>query len=119
MSPPTRPEPSEDEKRIARERGHLLSAYVAVFGSSDATRTPAQRVVWADMEHRGYIHRTTLVATGKDGHSDAQFNASAEGQRLFMLNTQSLIRAGLSYLGSLDGDEPKTTRKKPIKKQST
>jgi hypothetical protein len=119
MTPPTKSEPSEDERRLARERGRLLTAYVEVFGSSEATRTAAQSLVMADMEARGYIHRTTLIATGKDGHSDAQFNASAEGQRLFVLNTLSLIRAGSAHLASISGDEPKPTRKKPIMNQST
>lgn len=106
-------EPSEDEKRIARERARLLASYAAVFGTSDTTRSEAQRVVWADMEHRGYIYRTTLIATGKDGHSDAQFNASAEGQRLFMLNTANLLRAAVADSAKADGDEPKPKRQKP------
>jgi hypothetical protein len=101
---------------MVRERARLLHAYVQVLGTSDATRTEAQRIVWADMEHRGYIHRTTLVATGKDGHSDAQFNASAEGQRLFMLNTANLLRAAVAERAKGDGDGQEPKRQRPKRK---
>lgn len=114
IQPPARPQ-TEDENRIARERLRLLGAYISVFGSSDATRTDAQRLVLADMESRAYFHKTTLVATGKDGHSDAQFNASAEGQRLFMLNTHALIKAGQLAL-TTDPDYTIPARKKPKRK---
>lgn len=116
IKPPTR-EPSEDDKKRERAQAKLLRSYAEVFGT-DKKRTEAQKLVMADMEHRGYIHRTTLVATGKDGHSDAQFNASAEGQRLFMLNTKTLIQIGAKAL-TKDDEEQTTTKRPTIKRQST
>jgi len=110
IQPPIRPL-TEDEARRERERQRLLNAYVAVFGSSEHTRTDAQKLVMADMESRAYFHRTHLVDISKDGHSDAQFNASAEGQRLFMLNTQALIRSGTASF--LSDSTETTVRKKP------
>lgn len=117
IKPPTR-EPSEEDKKRERSQAKLLRSYAEVFGTEDKKRTPAQKLVMADMEHRGYIHRTTLVATGKDGHSDAQFNASAEGQRLFMLNTKTLIQLGAKAL-TQDDEETTTTKRQTIKRQST
>lgn len=110
IQPPARPI-SEEDKQRERERRRLLGAYIAVFGSSEATRTDAQRLVMTDMESRAYFYRTTLVAASKDGHSDDQFNASAEGQRLFMLNTIALIRAGAATF--LSDNEETNARKKP------
>jgi hypothetical protein len=73
------PEQKQAEAQMRAER--LCLAYARVFGQDDANRSEDQRLVMADFEHRGYINRSTMVP-----------DTSAEGQRIFVLNTKELIR---------------------------
>ena len=83
----------EAELAASREKQQRISiAYHSVFGH-DGARTPAQQIVMADMEERGYIHRTTMVPT-REGIVQHEKMEHAEGQRSFVLNTKNLIRIG-------------------------
>jgi len=89
MSTHTSKEPSEIEKHQAAQK-RLDRAYAALFGADPAKRTEDQRLVWADMQHRGYIHRTTLIPDG-EGKLESIRVEAAEGMRLFQLQTQDKI----------------------------
>jgi hypothetical protein len=86
----------------AKERARrLLLAYRQVLGR-DGQRTPAQEIVWRDMEARGYKRRTTMVAD-KAGRICSKRMAQAEGCRIFHLQTEEFITR------ASESDEPKPT----------
>lgn len=82
------------EAQARHER--LCLAYARVFGQDPApgendTRSEDQKLVMSDMEFRGYIHRSTMVPD-QAGQQCEHRITSAEGQRIFVLNTKALIR---------------------------
>lgn len=81
--------PEETPEAVAR-RERLCLAYARVLGQ-DGQRSEDQRLVMEDMEHRGYIHRTTIVPL-PDGSVSRERVECSEGQRIFVLNTKQLIR---------------------------
>jgi hypothetical protein len=83
------PEQKQAEAQMRAER--LCLAYARVFGQDDANRSEDQRLVMADFEHRGYINRSTMVPDTTGGQCEHRIT-SAEGQRIFVLNTKELIR---------------------------
>lgn len=82
------PEAKQAEAQMRHER--LCLAYARVLGQ-DGARSDDQALVMADMEHRGYIHRSTMVPDAGGGQCEHRI-LSAEGQRIFVLNTKQLIR---------------------------
>jgi hypothetical protein len=68
----------------------LALAYATVFGRDDAHRTEAQRLVMQDMERRGYLHRSTAIPL-PSGEVQTVKMEIAEGMRIFLLDTLSLI----------------------------
>jgi len=85
----------EDPKKPApiSERGRVAQAYARLFGTDDNHRNEDQRVVWQDMERRGYIRRPALNPNA-DGSLCPIKQAQAEGQRIFMLDVQLLVHEG-------------------------
>jgi hypothetical protein len=75
-------EPNAQEK--------LTLAYGAVFGRDNEHRTDAQRLVWQDMERRGYFLRSTAIPI-TDGSVQPQKIEIAEGCRIFFLDTLTLV----------------------------
>jgi hypothetical protein len=92
----------EESKRKYRE---LCAAYAKVFGLTDETRSDAQRTVYDDMQRRGYIFTPTMVPN-KDGMVQDIKMECAEGMRIFMLETNNMIRAAKRP------EKPKPTVKK-------
>lgn len=86
-----KPMNQDQEEARARYR-EMCSAYAKVFGVDDANRTTEQRKVYADMERRGYIYAPTMVPT-RDGLVQNLKMECAEGMRIFMLETNNMIRA--------------------------
>ena len=82
-------QPDETPEAVAR-RERLCLAYARVFGQ-DGQRGEDQTLVMEDMDHRGYIHRSTMVPI-MDGSVDGVKMECAEGMRIFVLNTRQLIR---------------------------
>jgi hypothetical protein len=82
------PDQKQAEAQMRHER--LCLAYARVLGQ-DGARSDDQALVMADMEHRGYIHRSTMVPDAGGGQCEHRIS-SAEGQRIFVLNTKQLIR---------------------------
>lgn len=86
--------PKEPVKANAvSDRARIAQAYARVLGTDDNSRTNDQRVVWLDMERRGYIRRPTLVADGA-GHLCPLRLAQAEGMRMFQLDSALLVHEG-------------------------
>lgn len=81
-------EQKQAEAQIRHER--LCLAYARVLGQ-DGARSTDQDLVMADMEHRGYLHRSTMIPDASGGQCEHRIS-SAEGQRIFVLNTKNLIR---------------------------
>lgn len=79
-----------DKAKAQAKAEDLARAYAQVFGH-EGQRTPAQKLVWADMEHRGYVHRSTMIPDG-NGQQCKHRMQSAEGQRIFVLNTQAYLQ---------------------------
>lgn len=75
------------------DRARIAQAYARVLGTDDRNRNSDQRVVFEDMERRGYIRRPTLVADTQ-GHLCPLRLAQAEGMRMFHLDTKLLIHEG-------------------------
>lgn len=90
------PTQAAQAQREAQEKfDRLCLAYARLFGE-EGKRSEDQRLVIADFEHRGYINRSTMVPA-QDGTQCEHRITSAEGQRIFVLNTKELIRrAGVS-----------------------
>ncbi len=65
-------------------------------------------MVWADMEHRGYIHRSTAVALPDHSVLPCKMEI-AEGCRIFQLDTQRHLSRAKS-LGALKKPKTKTVR---------
>lgn len=85
---------TEGEVLKAREAVRLLClAYTQVLGR-DGKRSPAQELVWRDMQARGYAKRTTMVPDAKGAVSELRM-AQAEGCRIFHLQTQEFIDRAL------------------------
>lgn len=80
----------EEKRRNDEATRRLLLAYAQVFGRS-GHRTPAQQIVWADMERRGYKFSTTMVPDANTGAIDPQRMSSAEGCRIFHLQTEEFV----------------------------
>lgn len=81
---------TKEAQATAKARARIVcAAYRRVFGR-DGARTPEQDIVWADLQHRGYIRRSTMVANVK-GDVCALRTAQAEGCRIFQLQTQEFI----------------------------
>jgi hypothetical protein len=97
-------EAQQAEARAKAER--LCLAYARVLGQDDANRTEDQRLVMADFEHRGYINRSTMVPDQGGGQCEHRIT-SAEGQRIFVLNTKELIRRA-----NVTAQKPKPTVRK-------
>jgi len=87
------PKPPVDAKMT--ERGRVAQAYARLFGRTDSARSEDQRIVWEDMERRGFIRRPTLTYDGK-GQLCPLRMAQGEGQRIFHLDTQLLVHEGCS-----------------------
>lgn len=71
------------------EPEQLKLAYARVFGV-ETERNDDQKAVWADMQKRGYIYRTTIVPNSAGNVSNIKME-SAEGMRIFMLDTMNLV----------------------------
>lgn len=82
---PTPQEEAQDKQRL------VLLAYAQVFGADDAKRTPAQRLVMADMRARGYVDRPLFVPDA-NGHVCPIRAAQTEGRRLSVLEVEDFIR---------------------------
>lgn len=83
---------STDQSKAEAQARHerLCLAYARVFGQEGA-RSTDQELVMSDMEHRGYINRSTMIPDLSGGQCEHRIT-SAEGQRIFVLNTKALIR---------------------------
>lgn len=68
----------------------LAIAYARVFGRNDESRSEAQKLVWADMEKRGYVRRSTAVPLA-NGEVQTMKMEIAEGCRIFHLDTMMQI----------------------------
>ena len=88
MRQPTKAEQDALDAQKLKEL-QINAAYARLFGRENE-RTHDQQIVWEDMENRAYMWRTTLT------DSQEKYNASAEGQRLFHLNTIARVKAGRS-----------------------
>jgi hypothetical protein len=80
----------EAEAARKAEVARLALAYRAVFGR-EGHRTPAQELVWANLEHLAYRHRSTMVPD-KNGALCALRTSQAEGQRILFLQIEELVR---------------------------
>ena len=81
---------NETPEAVAR-RERLCLAYARVFGQ-EGQRGEDQVLVMEDMEHRGYVNRSTMVPI-IDGSVSTPKMECAEGMRIFVLNTKQLIRS--------------------------
>ena len=81
----TEPNPSE-----GTPTEKLALAYAVVFGRDAEHRTDAQRLVWQDMQRRGYFYRSTAVP-GTDGNVTSVKMEIAEGMRIFFLDVINLV----------------------------
>jgi hypothetical protein len=98
---------TEQRQNEAQQRyDRLCVAYARVFGQ-EGRRNEDQELVMADMEQRGYLHRSTMVPVG-DGTIDPPKMECAEGMRIFVLNTRHLIRSAKAS----EKKQPVTVRKK-------
>lgn len=80
------------QQQEAQEQARLLAiAYLTVFGRDDEHRTDAQRMVMADMKHRGYVNRPIFVPDG-NGQVCPIRAAQTEGRRLAVLEVEDFIR---------------------------
>lgn len=95
----------EQMKEARRRYRELCAAYAKVFGLDDASRSDAQRTVFDDMQKRGYIFTPTMVPN-KDGLVQDLKMECAEGMRIFVLETNNMIRAAARP------EKPKPTVKK-------
>lgn len=86
---------SDAQARVDR----LCLAYARVFGN-EQHRSEDQVMVMQDMEHRGYLNRSTMTPDSTGAVCEHRMQ-SAEGQRIFVLQTKELIRRA------------KTSEKKP------
>lgn len=82
--------PDETKPREATAQEKLTLAYGVVFGRDSEHRTPAQALVWQDMERRGYFLRSTAVPLAS-GEVQPQKMEIAEGCRIFFLDTLNLV----------------------------
>lgn len=80
----------EEKRRNDEATRRLLLAYAQVFGRP-GHRTPAQEIVWADMERRGYRYGTTIVPHKETGKVEPINVGVAEGCRIFHLQTEEFI----------------------------
>lgn len=97
-----------DQKPVeATPTEKLALAYAVVFGRDAEHRTDAQRMVWQDMERRGYFYRSTAVP-GPDAHVLPVKMEIAEGMRIFFLDIINLV-ARASTLGT-QKNKPKVKR---------
>lgn len=89
--------PTEDPQKPKpiSERGRVAQAYARLFGTSDATRNEDQRVVWQDMEARGFTNRPVLQrdAIGKIITENTVANS---GKQEFHQDTKLLVHEGHS-----------------------
>lgn len=92
--------PGEPVQQPPYER--LLLAYAKVFGLSDEKRNEAQKLVWEDMQKRGYFLRSTAVPIDGGGVLTNKMEI-AEGMRVFFLDTLERLRQA----GELGQDKPK------------
>lgn len=83
-------ETAEDAAKAKEKLERLLAAYAQVFGLTDKDRSEAQRLVWSDMERRGYIHRSTAVYLN-GGEVQGIRMEIAEGMRIFVLDTANIL----------------------------
>lgn len=82
------PTPQEEAQEKTRQ---LWLAYAQVFGRDDEHRTPAQRMVIADMRARGYVDRPIFVPDA-NGQVCPIRAAQTEGRRLSILEVEDFIR---------------------------
>lgn len=82
---PTPQEEAQEKQRL------VFIAYAQVFGKDDASRTPAQRLVMADIRARGYVDRPLFVPDA-NGNVCAIRAAQTEGRRLSVLEIEDFIR---------------------------
>jgi|SRR5215217_2280733 len=80
----------EQKPKEATAQEKLILAYGMVFGRDEDHRTEAQRMVWEDMQRRGYFLRSTAVAL-TDGSVQSNKMEIAEGCRIFFLDTNTLV----------------------------
>jgi hypothetical protein len=89
------PEDTPQKPKPISERGRVAQAYARLFGRSDDHRNEDQRVVWQDMQRRGYADRPVLVADG-EGHVCQLRLAAAGGAQAFHCDTKLLVHEGHS-----------------------
>lgn len=78
---------AEEREKVRR----LAIAFRAVFGSDDAHRSEAQKLVWTRLELMGYARRPTMVPNA-NGDVCALRMANAEGHRNFFQQIEELVR---------------------------
>lgn len=87
--------PTEQKPEEGTHAEKLALAYAMVFGRDNEHRTEAQRMVWADMEHRGYLYRSTAVPLVTGEVLPVKMEV-AEGMRIFLLDTIKHISRAVS-----------------------
>ncbi len=75
------------------ERGRVAQAYARVLGVDDNNRNEDQRVLWQDMERRGYIRRP-MLSPDRDGQLCPLRLAAAGGMNAFHQDTALLVHEG-------------------------
>lgn len=81
---------AQEKPKEASNQEKLMLAYGVVFGLDNEHRTPAQTLVWQDMERRGYFLRSTAVPLATGAVQAAKMEI-AEGCRIFFLETFNLV----------------------------
>lgn len=92
-------------------RGRVAQAYARVFGRNPAHRDDDQRVVWEDMERRGFCNRPVLQRNAQ-GVVIEENTLSNAGKQEFHQDTALLVFEGCS----LDPEAKPKTRGKSITK---
>jgi hypothetical protein len=98
---------ADTKPKEATKQETLALAYAQVFGRDSDHRTEAQRLVWEDMEKRGYVHRSTAVPDASGTVSTVKMEI-AEGMRIFHLDTNTFV-SWANKLGSKQ-QKPKAKR---------
>jgi hypothetical protein len=73
----------------------LALAYAQVFGADETKRNEAQKLVWQDMERRGYFLRSTAVPSVAGEVQPVRMEI-AEGMRIFFLDILSMVNRAKS-----------------------
>jgi hypothetical protein len=100
---------TQEKSEVSDSHKRLCAAFGAVFGLDEARRSPAQRVVWAHLEHMGYMKRPTLVP-GVGGKCDPLRLAHADGSRFVTLQIQAFIDAEKRLQSENTSNKPKVKK---------